>query len=190
VHTGGVLVVIGALVGAGVVQSAVIRFDLLPRLAVPLDAHAAIGGRRVFGANKTWRGVLVMMTATTTAVWLIFSAVPPVPKVPTIGWAGLGALMGFAYVVAELPNSFVKRRLGIGAGQRSNRLPALQYLVDQADSVFGVTLVILLVLHPGPGELAELVVLGTLIHAAFDLLRRSLGPTPGPTGEHGRSQAR
>jgi hypothetical protein len=163
------------LVLAGIAQALTIRFDILPRLAVPIDGNATLHGKPLFGPNKTWRGVLVMTTSTTIAAALLFQAFPPIAREPAIGWAGLGAAMGLGYVVAELPNSYVKRRLGIGAGKRSSRLSSIQYLVDQMDSVIGVAIVLWLFADIEFRDMAVLIVAGTALHIVFDVGLHALG---------------
>jgi CDP-archaeol synthase len=52
-----------------------------------------------------------------------------------------GALVGLGVVVGELPNSFLKRRLGVAPGtQRRDALGAALIVFDQADLVPGVWL--------------------------------------------------
>ena len=184
----GALLIVAALMAAGVVQSAVIHFDLLPSLAVPMDAHRELGGQPILGPNKTWRGVLVMTAASAAAASLIFELRPPIGHAVATGWSGLGAAMGLTYVAAELPNSFVKRRFGIGAGARAHRFAAAQFLVDQADSVVGVALMLFFALRLTWLNLVELVGIGTATHAAFDVARRSISGKRRVIGGHATSR--
>ena len=48
------------VLGAPLAHAPVLRFNLLPKLAQPIDGGRTVRGRRVFGANKTWRGAAVM----------------------------------------------------------------------------------------------------------------------------------
>jgi CDP-diacylglycerol--serine O-phosphatidyltransferase len=47
----------------------------------------------------------------------------------------LGLALGITFILAELPNSYVKRRLGIAAGGRADRYQFVFTLGDQLDSV-------------------------------------------------------
>ena len=48
------------VLGAPLLHAPVLRWDLLPALGRPLDGGAHVGGRRILGDNKTWRGALCM----------------------------------------------------------------------------------------------------------------------------------
>lgn len=163
-----ILVILLPLIAAGVVQGFVIKRNPWPALAVPLDGGRKWRGRPILGPNKTVRGVLVMVTATAVASAGVFSLIPPAP-VPPYGWVGVGILLGLGYTLAELPNSFVKRRLGIAAGGASKRGARVQYLADQGDSVLGVVLVVAFVFEFSARALAALVLAGFVVHVLFDL---------------------
>src|SRR6266498_898812 len=49
------------VLGAPIVHAPILRSDLLPGLKRPLDGGLELRGRRVFGANKTLRGLLAMV---------------------------------------------------------------------------------------------------------------------------------
>lgn len=109
---------------AGVLHMLVVRGGLLSRLAQPIWLSG-------FGSNKTWRGVLVMTTLAAITLWVqALVTKPNVPVHPALWGAGLGLL----YVIAELPNSFIKRRLGIASGGQSARFPWLSAAADKLDS--------------------------------------------------------
>jgi len=173
---------IAVMLLGGVAQGAVIRSDPLPGLAIPLDADRSWRGHRLFGDNKTVRGVIVMVSATTVAATVLLPLAPPVSPAPWYGWTGLGALMGIAYLLAELPNSFVKRRLGIDPGDHGQGWRrAVQYLVDQSDSVIGVALLLWWVLALPADEVVILAVVGVGVHAAFDVALHRFGVKGGVT---------
>src|SRR5436305_9698180 len=93
----------------------VLSLDLLRALKRPIHARA-------FGANKTWRGAVVMGGGTLLAA-LALDHVPAyrerLPReVRAAGPLRIGAALGLAVWVGELPNSFVKRRLDIAPGSQ------------------------------------------------------------------------
>jgi len=163
----------------GLGHVAVLKTDFLRTLAVPLDGGAHWRGRPVFGANKTWRGMVVMTGSTAVASgaqaaltrrlrWRWAIGVEESARLNA--WA-FGALYGITYCLAELPNSVVKRRLGIAPGARARRGAWLQYVVDQADSVVGCLIPLRLIHGSSGGELVSAFVLGLAIHIAIDMAR-------------------
>ncbi len=126
---------------AGVLHMMAVTWQWFPGLARPIHI-------RSFGQNKTWRGLILMPWF----CWLGTLCLLPwdrwVPHSPYhhhhMLLAGLAA--GLGYVLAELPNSFLKRRLGIPPGASSNRFKLTFTLLDQTDSGLGVALAYLAVL--------------------------------------------
>ena len=150
------LYLIAPVVMAGVIHAVVIKRDAFTLLAKPLDGGRLFRGVALFGKNKTWRGAAVMIAASTGLAATI--GLPPL----------LGTALGSAYSLAELPNSFVKRRLGIAPGSRASR-GALQYLADQGDSVLGCTLALLLFVD-NSALLATVFAMGFVLHGTIDAL--------------------
>ena len=180
------------LLVAGAVHAPVIKKNLLSGLARPLDFGRSFRGTRVFGENKTWRGVLLMSTVA-LAVALAQSLLYPYEPFRSISivdysetsWLALGLALGLSYSLSELPNSFLKRRLGIPPGGVSRSRAAVQYVVDQADSAVGGTIALALFIGLG-WDLAVVFALGFVLHIAMDQLfflfavkRRALAPLGG-----------
>lgn len=88
-----------------------------------------------FGKNKTWRGLLFVPAFNGLSVYLITH----LNHIELNHSILLGTLLGFIYVLSELPNSFIKRRMGIKAGENSSKFNNLFYVLDKTDSSFGVT---------------------------------------------------
>ena len=167
---------------AGLVHVAVITLDLAPQLARPIDAGRRWRGRPVLGSNKTWRGFVVMPMATAITVAsqqaLVTrtrhsAALVPLRRGAPPPWI-VGAICGAAYVVAELPNSFVKRRLGIAPGTSAPRARAAQYAVDQLDSVVGCAIAIRMLYRIETVDAAASALLGAGCHVAVERLMRML----------------
>jgi hypothetical protein len=123
--------------GGAIAHAPVLRYDLLPRLKRPLD-----GGSGIFGDNKTLRGALVMSGGTLAAALALTRLEWFRRRLPTelrdASPLAYGALLGAAVVLGELPNSFVKRRLGIEPGARGRAAPGIALaLFDQGDFVLG-----------------------------------------------------
>lgn len=114
-----------------------LRYDLLKTLKRPID-----GGGGWFGANKTWRGALVMFTGVLLATGVVWDLMPD--GLRDEPWWLVGALIGFGTVAGELPNSYMKRRLGIAPGERRLTPGGLALVVyDQADFVPGIAIALL-----------------------------------------------
>jgi hypothetical protein len=176
--------IIAPILLAGLTHVAIIRLGLFRSLAaVPLDGGLTVQGRRLFGENKTLRGALAMVGA--TALWVFLQSWVALH----VGWAaGLppafesahpvcwGVLAGAGYVVGELPNSFIKRRLGIAAGAAATGgAQRFFWVIDQIDSLAGVLLFLLPVWRPSLAVVAALLILTLLIHPVVALIMFCLG---------------
>jgi len=123
----------------------------------PLDLGLSYRRQRIFGDNKRLRGLVAMPAAAMAIFWAAGSLRETLPAwlarglwdLPPEHYALLGFLAGLAFMLAELPNSFFKRRLGIPPGQlpRTGWARLACSLVDRIDSVLG-TLVVVSLLVP------------------------------------------
>ena len=164
---------------AAAVHLVVIRRDLLRGLKQPLDGGRGFRGRRIFGDHKTWRGALVMVAVSSGGM-----ALQQAFRVPALelfdygavnGWL-CGALLGLGYILAELPNSFLKRQCDIAPGQAApGRKCWLFTALDQADSVVGCLVATTLFWRPSWDLAVVTLVLCSLVHVAFNLVFRGLG---------------
>lgn len=184
VRTAGLIyVTLAPAIFAGIFNMLWVRLSLAGRLNVPMDSGRRLSdGRRLFGDNKTWKGFLgmVLWGAVSGLIWgallrgrnaesfSLFYLVHP----NTAPWSALsGALLGFAYAAAELPNSFFKRRLDIQPGKNPKGLwkPFFIFL-DQADSVIGC-LVLLRLFYAYDGSFFLIgVLIGSLTHILLNVL--------------------
>ncbi|HUL42522.1 MAG TPA: CDP-archaeol synthase [Burkholderiales bacterium] len=155
----------------GAVHIAIIKLNWFPGLAqIPLDFNATLRGKRVFGANKTLRGVIIMTFATTVFTliqayvsrrfsWLLLI---DYQQINPVQW---GMLMGIGYLLGELPNSFAKRQLDIPPGETApGSLRFVFWAFDQLDSLLGVLAMICLIWVPPLGVVMLLVAATLLIH--------------------------
>lgn len=171
------------VLAAGLGQVAVLRIGLMPGLAVPLDSGMKWRGKAVFGPRKTWRGVIVMTTLsalTTRAQAMALRRIPPLRAICPIDYSQvnpwlLGSTLGLGYCLAELPNSFVKRRFGIPAARSARRLAWLQYLIDQSDSVVGCLAALRLFYKQPWSEAGLEFMVGLGVHVAVDQLMHAIG---------------
>jgi len=113
---------------AGVTNMVFVKAPVAKGLKRSMDRGLRLNdGERLLGENKTWKGFFGMILF--TSLWM--GVVVYVSR--TFNWAGdlsliryeqfrfpfnewiYGALWGFGYVLFELPNSYVKRRLAISS---------------------------------------------------------------------------
>jgi hypothetical protein len=156
------------VLGAPALHAPVLRFDLLRALKRPID-----GGSGVFGANKTWRGALVMTSGPLLATVVLhrfawYRRRLPVDANPVV----LGALLGVSTVAGELPNSFLKRRLGIAPGAQRN---VALTTFDQADFVLTASLLLRPVYRMSAAETAEVFAIVAAAHVPINLIGHVLG---------------
>ncbi|MCB1914273.1 MAG: CDP-archaeol synthase [Rhodocyclaceae bacterium] len=176
---------------AGVAHVVWLGSRLSKPFALPIDRGARVGGHRIFGDNKTWRGLMAMPLATAlafalaalvrdaTPAWLASGLWP----LPPAQMATVGAVAGLAFMLAELPNSFLKRRLGIapGATAGGRRLRWACFALDRLDSTIGALLAIDWMLPLAVMTWVWALSLGTLFHLLFSFwlyrLRLKMRPT-------------
>ncbi len=120
----------------GVLHMVVVSRNLWSPLARPINV-------RLFGANKTWRGFVVVPLLTALGALCLLPVEIMLGHAAPIGAAQLvpaGLLAGLGYMLGELPNSWIKRRLGIAAGTTPARGRLFFMALDQLDSGVGVAL--------------------------------------------------
>ena len=164
---------------AGVAHALWMRSKLSLRFGGPVDFDIRLRGRRIFGPNKMWRGFVVMPPAAGLAFCAVGSLRPDLPAwfaggmwaLSPLQYAALGFACGFAFMLAELPNSFVKRQLNVAPGLAPHdlALAAVFFIVDRVDSVLGVLIVLTAALPIVPATWAWMLLLGPGIHWLFSL---------------------
>lgn len=168
---------------AGVMNSIFCHTSLLKVLKIPMDGGKSLGdGNRIFGDNKTWKGfigyiVLNAVFAVITGYIFKLTGIESYSffyvnnaNTPLFN-LGAGALVGFFYALFELPNSFLKRRLGIVPGKTINGFKKWFFVfLDQADSIFGICLVIWFFYPLGIGLYLLYVLVGAGTHIILNML--------------------
>jgi hypothetical protein len=172
---------LGTFVLAGMAQTAWFAAPLSRRFSQPIDGGATFRGKRVFGAHKTLRGFVVMVPAAAISFAALAAAVggPRAGLWPLtiLGYAGLGACAGFGFMAGELPNSFLKRQLGIHPGEAPQHrgAAAAQFFADRLDSGIGMLLAVSAVVATPAVTWLLVLSIGPSIHWAFSVLMFHLG---------------
>ncbi|MEO7273750.1 MAG: CDP-archaeol synthase [Vicinamibacterales bacterium] len=177
-------VLIAAFVLAGLAQTGWFAWSGSLRFAIPLDGGLEWRGRRLLGDHKTVRGLLVMIPAAATTLPMVAAIVQRVAPgslwpLSTAGYAALGAWCAAGFMLGELPNSFVKRRLGVAPGAAAvGRGRPWQLTVDRLDSGLGLLVAASLVVNV-PWQTWLLVLsTGPLFHFGFSVAMFRLGLKP------------
>jgi hypothetical protein len=169
-----------ALSIAGLMHSAWLRSSLSRPLAIPIDGGATWRGRRVFGDNKTIRGFVVLIPGASLSfagLAALLSEPASLWQLSISGYAVLGALAGLGFMLGELPNSFVKRQLGVlpGEAPSSATAAAIGFIVDRVDSILGMLIAVSLTVSTPWATWGWMLLLGPAVHWFFSVLLFRLG---------------
>lgn len=153
------LIVMVPLVLTNVLHMLVVKSDFFSKLAIPIYEKA-------FGKNKTWRGLLFV--SFTNA--FVLSFVNLTFRLNIDHDFLLGGILGIVYILSELPNSLIKRKLGVQPGMKSENHRILFILMDKTDSAFGVTLIYFLLGYTDLKTAFLLFIINSLTHLVISLL--------------------
>lgn len=155
------------LIFGGILHMIAVKRDVLSYLKKPVHP-------RWFGMNKTWRGFIIMPLATwpgvVVAQWLEKVLDFSTPLLLSHSSWSLALVLGLAYCLAELPNSYLKRRLGIREGLTSDRFTAFFVILDQADSAIGCMIAYKILLSINWSLFFGTIIFGTVIHLFLNYL--------------------
>ena len=141
------------LIVSNVLHMVLVKKNGLTSLCIPLNST-------LFGPNKTLRGFLFVpfvngilyLVVNWPSGWLLSGLSPEyyLQQEINIGdinslnlllmQVSIGAVYGLFYMLFELPNSWIKRRMGITSGESSTRFRWFFTLLDKTDSAIGVSL--------------------------------------------------
>lgn len=174
---------LGSAILAGILNMIWCKADFLKPLQKPIDGGKHLSDKkRIFGDNKTRKGLvgyILLNSLSMLALGLLFNA---------CSWNGysyiwqnhanepifnllVGALIGLTYALFELPNSFLKRRLDIKPGKTAAGWKrALFVVLDQADSIFGICLIVCIFYKMSIPFYFLYVLIGTVTHIILNML--------------------
>ena len=184
-HYGQLIYLFTPVILAGICNMVFVKLPVLGFLRTPMDAGLTLpDGRRLFGANKTWKGfggMIALSVLFTVLQAYLAQSVPALGSMTLMsfeehGWILPGLAMGLGYALAELPNSLIKRRFDVPPGENVSGLRGFLFGVfDQADSVIGCLIGIAL-LHPFTvGDALFLLLFGTGLHYFINVLLYLVG---------------
>lgn len=158
-----ILTIFPSMILANVLHMFIVKYTILQQLSKPISIQ-------YFGSNKTWRGMIIVPLLNTIFLLLINSIFMLHVKNPV----GLGLLIGFTYMLFELPNSFLKRRAGIQPGKTAAGKNYFFMILDKTDSAFGVALVCYCIGSLNITDALLLFLISSLTHIIISLLLVSL----------------
>jgi hypothetical protein len=160
---------------AAIVHGFCMKHGWLHRLKRPIDFGKSYRGRRIFGDHKTWRApVVYVFTCTLGAViqaWLQSGNYFPewlfLVDYPRQSYF-IGILLGLGMTLGELPNSFLKRQLGVGPGmKKGGPLGVAFFLFDQVDLAVGIWVFLFFVIRPPLSLVAWSFLITLLLHVGI-----------------------
>jgi CDP-2,3-bis-(O-geranylgeranyl)-sn-glycerol synthase len=101
----------------------------LSKLNAPLDGGVTFRGKRLLGANKTWRGLISGTLVSGFIAWLLYPRLG-IDTGTTLQGIALGCAIGFGALTGDAVESFFKRQKEIPSGSS-------WLLFDQLDYVIG-----------------------------------------------------
>lgn len=177
----------GSLILAGIANMIFTKTTLYKKYSFPIDFNKTAWDKKpIFGKNKTWIGFFSMIV-----FCIFFQVLCGIIcnlcnlnqyndlfrcNENTIPFNSLFSfLVGFTYMFCELPNSFIKRRIGIEAG-KTNRgfIGAIFFILDQIDSLLGVMLILALFTDIGFIGYLQYLTMGAVTHITVNLILFSI----------------
>ena len=173
-----------AFIIGGVVHTVWLKSRKFQRFSKPIDGGRHFLGRPILGPNKTYAGFMVLPPTVAIAFVVIgqVDALAGWRVFDNAGWpdtvgalAGIGFLSALGYLLAELPNSFLKRRFGIASGKEPKAgWRFLTILIDQCDSILGALVVFSILAPTTPMIWGLVLVMATAVHFAFNAVLANL----------------
>jgi len=162
---------------ANIAPIPVSKVPSLKKYDAPMDFGKTFRGKRVFGAHKTWRGLVAGIIAATLVFWLQQLAVD------NFAWAAnlssqidylslptliLGPLFAIGALGGDAVESFFKRQHGIPPGGG-------WFPWDQLDSVLGTAIVVLPFIVLSVWQYALLIAMMPVIHVISTYIGHLIG---------------
>ena len=142
------------IIFAALLQGIVMKYDLLMCFKKPIDMGLTFRGKPLFGPNKTWRGLIISTIGAiifSYFIYYLYLNYKVFKKISVVDFykvspLHIGLALGIGTILGELPNSFVKRQIGISAGKHGTGFLGIIFRIfDQIDLLLGVWLLLLFV---------------------------------------------
>ena len=172
------LIVLLPIMIPNILHMFVVRYDLLSSLRRPVN-------QKLFGANKTWRGFVVvpLLTIPVLAMSVYMDGLLPEGAQVGMGTQPLipyAIVLGLIYCLGELPNSYLKRRMGIAPGQQASKHQGLFIALDHVDSSVPILAFFALTLDLEPFAYFQIWLSGVSLHFVINYLLYLAGVRKSP----------
>ncbi len=147
------------------------KIPLLKSYSYPIDFNVKVRGRRIFGSNKTMRGLIFGIISAIAIVYLqvfLFNQFAFIKKIIPLDYNSinpilLGGLAGFGALFGDALKSFFKRQIGVEPGRS-------WFPFDQIDYILGGILFTSFYINLSRGEYVTLLWVWFLLHPLTTLL--------------------
>ncbi len=159
----------------------VLKLKLFKFLDIPLDLGKSINGKRIFGDNKTFKGVAIMVSVAilvSNALYLLYKNgyAPYIGSIFSESPIFIGTIYSFSYIAGELINSFIKRQMNISSGKISySKFRNFQAFFDLSDGIIVVVLVLIIFTSVSTDYLLAAGFIGIFLHYLTDVFMNRLG---------------
>lgn len=150
------------------------KLGLLKPLMRPIDGGKLMGGKELFGKNKTWRGLASGIIGATLICGLQ-AALYDVAWFKELSlfnyrelWLPFGILIGAGAIIGDLLKSFFKRRFGIASG-------GVWPVFDQLDFIIGSFAFVYFIFWPGWHIFVAVVIMTLLLHPLTNIIGYAVG---------------
>jgi CDP-diglyceride synthetase len=171
------------LILSGIVNMLFVKTPIYKKYKIPIDCNKNwIDGKRIFGDNKTFIGFISMIVFC-IIFQILWGYVGELCQLNSQNdWYLVysnsirynvvsGFLVGLFYMLFELPNSFIKRRINIIPGKTDKGIKGVVFFViDQIDSLIGVFLVLKLLSGIAWSKYFLYLLVGGLTHITINLM--------------------
>ena len=152
------LFIIPGIIG-NVIHMIIVKKNLFSFFAHPVSSE-------LFGENKTLRGFVFLPLLIGLFCFVDSILLGPF-SMNYITDLLIGVGLGLSYMLAELPNSFIKRRIGIAPGKTSNKFRSLQLIIDKTDSLIGACIFYLFAMNRSYHEILLLFLVSFILHVSI-----------------------
>ncbi len=161
------------MIPAGALFLSFAKLPILPILGTPIN-------EKLFGKNKTYRGFVLLPLFVGIFISLMSLLEPLFGGALLYRYSStnpmlFGIILGLAFAVSELPNSYFKRKLGIPPGKQPEKHKVLFIFLDSFDAAPLVILLYWLFFHVTCSFVVFAIALAILIKIGMNNLLFLLG---------------